>query len=151
MLVDNGSLLAYCGLFCGDCAGYSGEIAQSARELKAVMERYKFDQTAKHLFSSELKDYPAFCDMLDFIMGLKCPAPCRERADGTTTCDIRKCCRMKGYYACHECADFEMCDRLSTLTALHGLSCIRNLRAIKETGVDEWVRKGKRRWFADDE
>ncbi|UCF70759.1 MAG: DUF3795 domain-containing protein [candidate division WOR-3 bacterium] len=145
------SLLAYCGLYCGDCAGYSGEIADSARALKTTAKKYKFDQTAKHLFSKEIKDYPAFCDMLGFMTELKCPATCRERTDGATACEIRKCCREKGYYACHECADFEKCSKLDTMTPLHGQSCVRNLRAIKKMGIDQWVRNGKRLWFADDE
>lgn len=135
---------------CGDCAGYSGEIAESARELKVLMSKYKVAQTAKHLFSKELKDYQAFCDMLNFITQLKCPATCRERTDDATTCEIRKCCRQKGYYACHECADFEECDKLDTMIGLHGQSCVKNLRVIKQTGIEEWIREGKRLWFAGD-
>ena len=93
----------------------------------------------------------SICDMLNFIAELKCPATYRERPDDATKCEIRKCCRQKGYYACHECADFEKCDKLDTMTELHGQSCIENLRAIKKTGVNEWVREGKRLWFADDD
>lgn len=130
-------LSAYCGLYCGDCAGYSGEIAESARALRAVMKKYKLDQTARHLFAKELKDYAKLCDMLNFMVDLKCPATCRARPDGATKCEIRKCCRGKGYYACHECADFDKCDKLDTMTPLHGQSCIENLRAIKRIGIDQ--------------
>ncbi len=92
-------LLARCGLYCGDCAGYSGEIAEAA---------------------------------------------------GETSCEIRKCCFKKGFCACHECSDFESCDKLKSLSVLHGESCIKNLRAIREMGIEDWIHKGKRLWFADD-
>ena len=57
---DNTKLLAYCGLYCGDCAGYSGEIADRAKDLKKVIEKYKFELTAKSMFSQKLKDYDDF-------------------------------------------------------------------------------------------
>jgi len=114
------------------------------------MSKYKFDQTAKHMFPEELKDYAKSNDMLNFIAGLKCPATCRERPDDATKCEIRKCCRGKGHYACHECADSANCDKLDTMTELHGQSCIKNLHTIKKTDIDEWIRGGKRLWFTDD-
>ena len=43
------NLLAYCGLYCGDCAGYSGEIADAAKNLVELLEKYRFDRTAKSL------------------------------------------------------------------------------------------------------
>jgi hypothetical protein len=140
-------LLACCGLYCGDCAGYSGEIADRARELVATMKKYRFELTAKHLFPEKIKDYPGLAEMLDFMTELTCPAVCRQREDGTTSCEIRKCCRDKGFYACHECDSFEACDKLKLMEPLHGDSCVRNLRAIREMGPEAWVAHGTRLWF----
>lgn len=147
--MGNESLLAYCGLYCGDCAGYSGEIAEAAKNLKETTQRYKFRQTAKHLFSKELKDYDAFCEALDFMTKLKCPKTCREIDSERVKCEISKCCRGKGFFTCHECSAFEECDKLEKMKGLHGNSCIKNLKSIKEMGVDAWLRKGKRYWFRD--
>ncbi|MGB7053935.1 MAG: DUF3795 domain-containing protein [bacterium] len=138
-------LLAYCGLYCGDCAGYSGEIADTAQNLKETTEKYKFQQTAQHLFPKELQHYDKLREMIDFMTKLKCPKPCRERKAGEVKCKIWKCCRDKGFFVCYEC------DRLKAMSPLHGESCTRNLKAIKEMGVEKWLRKGKRFWFADDE
>ena len=150
---ESKNLLTYCGLYCGDCAGYSGELADTAQNLMHALEKYKFERTAKCLFSEKLKDYDRFCEMLGFMTDLKCPAICRNREDSSNSCKIRRCCRDKGFYACYECEDFEMCEKLKTLEELHGDSCVKNLKAIKEMGFEAWVTTGKRRWFgskADD-
>jgi len=143
-------LLAYCGLYCGDCAGYSGEIADIARNLMNVLEKYRFERTANCLFPEKLKEYDEFCEMLRFITDLKCPTICRERDDSSTSCEIRRCCREKGYYACYECDDFEMCKKLKTLEDLHRDSCVENLEGIKEMGLKAWITMGKRLWFGSD-
>jgi hypothetical protein len=143
-------LLGCCGLYCGDCAGYSGEIAQRTRDLVEVMERYRFELTAKHLFPEKLGEYDKLREMLGFMTELTCPAVCRQREDGSTSCEIRKCCRGRGFYACHECDDFETCGTLKSTEPLHGDSCVANLRAIKEMGPDAWVADGRRLWFGTD-
>ena len=143
-------LLAYCGLYCGDCAGYSGEIADAAQKLKDTTARYKFRETAKHLFPKKLKDYGELEKMVDFMTELRCPKICRKIKASDVKCTISKCCRNKEYYSCHECDTFETCAELKTLSDLHGDSHIKNLRAIREMGIDEWLSKGRRLWFADD-
>ena len=144
-------LLAYCGLYCGDCAGYSGEIADAAKILIESLERYRFDRTAKSLFADELGDYDRFREALEFVSGLRCPRICRKREEGETDCEIWKCCRTKGYYACYECEDFEVCTKLKGHEALHGDSCVTNLRAIREMGLEVWVASGERLWFGSEE
>ena len=143
-------LLAYCGLFCADCAGYSGDIADSATKLAQVLDAYQFDRTARALFSEQVGDYGAFQETLAFLSELRCPRICRERSAGEKDCRIRACCIEKGYYACYECDAFETCTAFEMLEELHGDACIRNLRAISEIGLDEWLAKGERFWFRSD-
>ncbi len=140
-------LLAYCGLYCGDCGGYTGAIADAASNLQKELKEYKFELTAKHLFSDALKDYDKFVEMLGFMTELKCDSMCRDKTDKSTSCQIRKCCRGKGYYACYECGDFEVCEKLESMKDLHRDSCVKNLKAIKEMGLEQWVETGKRYWF----
>ena len=150
IIKEKKKLLAYCGLYCGDCAGYGGEIAKAAGNLKKVLTRFKFSRTAKSLFREKLKEYDKFSEMLNFITELKCKRICRERKDYETDCEIRKCCIDMGYYACYECDSFEQCEKLKTLEDLHGDSCVVNLKAIKDMGIEKWVKKGKRYWFGSD-
>jgi hypothetical protein len=81
------------------------------------------------------------------MTGIKCSMICREREDDSTSCSVRKCCIENGYYACYECADFENCDKIkSIMGGLHTDACVRNLKAIKEMGIDNWIVKGEKIW-----
>lgn len=148
--IPDKNLLAFCGLYCGDCAGHTGAIADAAENLKRISGEYKFERTAGEIFAEELPDYDKFAEKLTFITGLRCSPSCRDKAEGETTCAIRKCCKERGYFACNECAEFTNCDKFTGLNALHGDSCARNLTAINETGLEEWLTKGKRYWFGDE-
>ncbi len=142
---ESKDLLAYCGFYCGDCLGYTGVIADAARNFMMVLEKYKFDQTAKSVFPEKLKFYDKFCEILVFMTGLRCEKICREREDSGTSCEVRKCCREGGFYACYECSDFEICEKLRSLhEGLHYDSSVKNLKAIKEMGLEAWILRGKR-------
>ncbi len=145
------ALLAYCGIYCGDCLGSTGVIADAAKDFMMVLENYKFDRTAKCVFTKELKDYDRFSKMLKFMSGLKCSQPCRQREDSAVSCPIRECCKERGFYACYECSDFEICEKLhSFMKGLHAEACVKNLKEIKEIGLDAWIRKGKRHHYWDE-
>jgi hypothetical protein len=144
------NLLGHCGLYCGDCAGYSGEIAAASVELKKAIDKYHFNLTAKELYNEELEEFENFYEMLQFMTKLKCPQVCRERDATKESCEIKKCCLENGFFACYECGEFKECDKLKSLEDLHGDSCIKNLEAIKEMGLSKWVQKGKRLWFGSE-
>jgi hypothetical protein len=137
-------LLAYCGLYCGDCAGYSGELADAARSLLDVIDRYGFDRTARDMFRAELPDYDGFRKALEFVSGLRCSATCREREK---PCVIAACAIEKGFEGCYDCDDFRACDRLASLTDVHGDACVRNIESIRSMGPEAWVETGTRLWF----
>jgi len=84
------------------------------------------------------------------MTGLKCPMICREREDTNIACTVRKCCIGKGFYACYECEDFENCDKLQSLMdGLHYDASLKNLKAIKGLGLEEWKSRGKRNHYWD--
>jgi len=149
---DNKKLLAYCGLYCGDCAGYTGEIVDAAINLSKKLGKYKFEKTARNVFPKKLKEYEKFHNMLQFITELKCEKICREKKDNKSSCKVRKCCRSKGFFACYECNLYEKCEilRAKIKKDLYGDSYLKNFQGIKEMGLDEWIKNGKRYWFADD-
>lgn len=143
-------LLGYCGLYCGDCAGFSGEIAITSKRLKDLIFKYKFNRTAKELFNGKLREFDKFEKMLQLMTELKCPQICRERGTPEGSCEIKRCCREHGYFACYECEDFTGCEKLKSLEPLHGDSCIKNLVAIKKLGINKWITQEKRLWFGSD-
>ena len=146
------NLITYCGIYCGDCLGYTGIIADAADAFLDVLDKHKFYMTAKNVFPEELGDYNSLIDMLLFMSELKCHKICRERTDEEASCIVRSCCKGKGLYACYECSDFEGCETLtSVLGELHLGACLQNLREIREMGVEAWLRDGTRHQYWDEE
>ncbi|MFH1688914.1 MAG: DUF3795 domain-containing protein [Candidatus Eisenbacteria bacterium] len=144
---DKRTLLAYCGLYCGDCMGYTGVIADAAERFKAVLEQYQFGKTAAAMFQEELAEYGNLVEMVDFMSGLRCPAVCRSRT-GHTSCQAKNCCIGNGYFACHECDGFETCDTLRAVHfGIHEEACTLNLKAIRDIGLDAWLESGERHCY----
>ena len=151
---DPRELLGYCGFYCGDCLGYTGAVADSARNLMDVLDRYQFRRTAECIFPEDLEDYDNLCEMLRFMAGLHCPAKCRTHEQGRpqSGCEVRACCEQKGLYACYECDDFETCTTLASLHGgLHTDSCLKNLRAIKKMGLEVWLADGRKHHYWDED
>ncbi len=144
------SLLAYCGMYCGECLGYSGVIANAAGDFLKVLDKYQFEKTAENVFPNDLGEYDKFIDMLEFMGGLRCNTICRGVDRGESKCGIRQCAIENGYYACNECEEYEDCEKLeNVLGSLHTESCRMNLRAINKMGLDTWLEKGKKHHYWD--
>jgi len=56
MTVD-GDLIAYCGLYCGDCFGYKGKVADLARDLRKELRQAKFEEAVKGIPFKEFQHY----------------------------------------------------------------------------------------------
>ena len=138
------NLVAYCGLYCGDCPGYTGIVADKASELREVLQKTGFDTFARQIPDPKFKHYAEFDECLCAITETRCPAICRERGDDAK-CDIRECSIERGYDGCWECGEFEDCQKLTRLTAVHKDAHINNLRIIAKEGISALV-ENKRRW-----
>ena len=144
------NLLAYCGLYCGDCAGHTGDIAAAAEKLKQTLDRYRFERTARELFAAKLGEYEKLYEKIAFLAETCCPTPCRGKPVSDGGCAIRLCCIERGYFTCGECAEHETCEELASLAGLHGDAPQRNLKAINKMGLKQWLNSGKRLWFGDE-
>ena len=144
-------LVTYCGIYCGDCLGYTGVIADAADEFLDVLDRHKFYLNAKNMFPAQLSDYDSLVDMLLFMTELRCHKTCRERTDEEARCAVMDCCKSRGYFSCHECNDFEHCEILaSSLGGLHLEASLRNLREMRDMGLEAWIREGIRHHYLDE-
>ena len=69
-------LIGYCGLYCGDCSGYKGTIANLARDLRKELDRERFGELAKILskipFFKALEGFPQCCEVLDTLPKMRC-------------------------------------------------------------------------------
>lgn len=139
-------LMAYCGLYCGDCFFHKGEIADLARDLRKKLrdERFKERHEAFASIFKELKDFEPCYDVLGAMVRMRCKRACRN-GGGPPVCKIRECCKKRAIDGCWECDEFETCKNLAFLEGVHKDAHMKNLRMIKKRGVDAFV-KGKRNW-----
>ena len=141
MKTEEKTLAAYCGLYCGDCIRYQSKASELARALKAELQRLKFNKYAevKSIFVDELKNYKECVEVLDAIADLQCNNTCRGGGCPTFECKIIECCNKKELLGCWECIEFENCKELDFLEPFHGDLPKKNLRKIKELGLEKWL------------
>ncbi|MEW6377699.1 MAG: DUF3795 domain-containing protein [Thermodesulfobacteriota bacterium] len=145
------NLIAYCGLYCGDCSIYEGRIADLARDLRKELREARFDKTAKALsgvsFFKIFNNYPQCYEVLGAMVKLRCGKICKD-GGGPPFCKIRKCCQKKGFDGCWECEEFETCEKLDFLKPGHGGARIKNIRKISKQGTQEFL-KGEKYWYVN--
>lgn len=138
--------IAYCGLYWVECPNHTGIIADSARDLRKELRKYRFDKTAESLstlsFFKEFKNYPECYEVLSAMVKLRCRKTCRN-GGGNPFCKIRICCERKEIEGCWECDDFEECEKLKFLETNHGKAHIKNLKIIRKKGIEEFIIKDK--------
>ncbi len=146
---ENEKLIAYCGLYCGDCIGYRQKAADLARDLRKELRETKFEKTAESLasipFFAKYKNYKQCYEVLGELVKMRCKKACKGDG-GPPFCKIRKCCQKKGIEGCWECDEFETCKKLDFLKPNHGDGHLMNLRKISKKGIKEFL-KGKKIWY----
>ena len=142
------NLITYLGLYCGDCFGYKGKIADLARDLRKELRQAKFDKQAelmsKEPFFATLNNYGQCYEVLGALVKFRYKRACRG-GGGPPFCKMRKCCQKKGIEGCWQCEEFETCDKLDFLKPIHGEAHLKNLRMINKAGVANFL-KGKKYW-----
>lgn len=98
-MVRTVDLVAYCGLYCGDCFIHRGKIADLARDLRVELRRAKFERQAAELakipFFKELSGYGDCYRVLGAMVRFRCRSACRK-GGGPPFCKMRRCCQKKG-------------------------------------------------------
>lgn len=147
-MTEEKELVAYCGLYCGDCFIYKGKIADLARDLRKELRQAKFDRQAESMstvsFFKSFKDYQQCYDVLGAMVRFRCKNACRG-GGGPPFCKVRKCCQKKEIEGCWQCDEFETCEKLDFLNSVHGDAHLKNLRKLKKQGVNAFI-EGKRYW-----
>ena len=149
-MTNKQELIAFCGLYCGECPNHTGRIADLAQDLSKELRNVRFDKTAEALselsFFDMFKDYEQCYEVLGGMVKLRCNHTCRG-GGGNPYSKIRKCCQKKEIEGCWLCDEFDTCDKLNELKANHGVAQIKNLRKIMRDGIDRFL-EGKKHWYA---
>ena len=141
-------LIAYCGLYCGDCHGYQQKVPNYARDLRKVLRQSKYKKFADFMgtqsFGKAFADYDKCYEVLGAMVRFRCHKGCRS-GGGPPFCKMRQCCQKKGIEGCWECDEFETCTKLDFLRPVHDDGHIKNLRIISKKGKKAFI-EGKRNW-----
>jgi hypothetical protein len=145
---ENEDLIAYCGLYCGDCHGYQQKIPDLARDLRKELRKSKYQKFADflstHSFGQSFRDYDKCYQVLGAMVKFRCHKGCRS-GGGPPFCKIRNCCQKNGFVGCWECTEFESCDKLDFLRPVHDEGHIKNLKILHKKGAEDFIN-GKRHW-----
>ncbi|MDH4212021.1 MAG: DUF3795 domain-containing protein [candidate division WOR-3 bacterium] len=143
---ENKNLVAYCGLYCGDCFIFQGKIADLARDLRKELRRSKFSRFASMIsrYFKPYKNYDTTYEVLGMMVRLRCKRTCHN-GGGPPSCKIRSCCVKKEIDGCWKCDKFEKCTKLDFLRAVHDDAHIKNLRILRRKGIEQFIR-GKKFW-----
>ncbi|MDD1767558.1 MAG: DUF3795 domain-containing protein [Methanomassiliicoccales archaeon] len=118
-------LAAYCGLYCGACETY-----RAWKEKDAALLMKEAAESGRPVEEIRCDG----CKSADVMFW------CRQ-------CRIKKCASGKGLEFCSECSDFP-CRLVLEFEASrsHHEGVARELRRIREVGVDDWVREQNGKW-----
>lgn len=94
-------MFAYCGLCCSTCAIYQAHTKDDPKFKKLAHAIYKRSLKGSGINDLEHED-------------IKCEG-CRSdvRFKYCQTCDIRSCCKSRGFYMCYQCNQFP-CAKVSS-------------------------------------
>jgi len=136
------SLVGYCGLYCGACAIYQGKIKHAVENLRKLIKAFGFDKFISELsqWNPAFQHYPKFEKVMNALEEMfgECPA-CLQNG-GDPKCQIRLCCRQKGYVTCAECAEMQTCQKLEPYAKNRD-----TLERIKAVGVEQWAEEMKKK------
>ena len=140
-----GSLVGYCGLYCGACAICQKLIKNRVAQLLEILHAYQFRDIAKEIakFAPEFQHYPQFeevCKGLAKMFG-ECLG-CIE-GGGPPVCEIRNCCKESGFRTCAECNEMP-CEKLEPqIKGYKGH--LETLQTIKNLGIEKWTEQMKKK------
>jgi hypothetical protein len=139
-------LVAYCGMYCGECPAYTQSIANLAGNLRQELRRNKCEKIAPALARipafKAFRHYQKAYDLLGAMMKFRCGKPCRS-GGGDAQCKIRKCAKQKSLAGCWECDDFAACKKLKSLVEFGDVdkTYLKKLRKLKRIGPAAFVKQ----------
>ncbi len=133
-------LTTHCGIYCGDCPRYKAEFSDMCAALLYEFEKSHFSELVKIIATKndKFKKYDEMIFLLKTINVLKCELPCRLGGGRGASCEVIVCNTDRNIEGCWDCNEFEHCAKLDFLKPFCGNAPIKNLRIIREHGVENW-------------
>ena len=121
-----------CGVFCGQCPTYRGDIQNTAKKLK---EYIKSDEWVDELC---IFDFKNFMKGIEWCINLNCPT-CQKIEE--PWCEVLKCEKIVGkeFRSCLECQEFLNCPRTEYQRKRYPV-VIKSYKIVQEKGFDEYLK-----------
>lgn len=133
------SLVAYCGIYCGNCA-QRVRVPRQSSELRKTLHEEGFDDFYQYV--PEMREsFPAFWKFLGELSEFDCS--CRGGGGGPPDCEIRECARKRGIDVCPDCDDYP-CRSIERLAQRYPLLIPDGKRMI-EIGYSRWIDEAEER------
>ena len=117
-------LLGICGVYCGACSTYR---AYNDKDQALFQRNVDMGMPPDQIFCKGCGS-----DVLN---------------EWCANCEFRKCVKERGIVYCFECEDFP-CKKLIDFskTRPHRTLGLRNLKQLKGTSIEEWLKQQEKRW-----
>jgi hypothetical protein len=109
-----------------------------AEELKRFIHAYKYGEWVGHV--TQEFEFENFMKGLNWFAKSNCSG-CIQ-GGGMPTCEVRNCCKEKGFNNCYFCNDFLKCEKLGYQRETYKIN--ENHERIKQVGYENWL-KGQRK------
>jgi hypothetical protein len=130
-------LAAHCGIYCGACDIHQKRISQAGNELKKVLDALEFESFANQV--PGLENYDTFYKTLNTLITFFGQCAGCQKGGGPPQCQIRTCCKEKGYQTCAQCDSYP-CDKVKYIVDGYPPSK-NNIEEIRNIGLEKWSAK----------
>jgi hypothetical protein len=124
--------LSCCGSYCHTCDWFSGKIRAQGEGTRRMLGEYANFQKLLGRDGEKVSGAMARLASSSICSG------CQLEGAGEDRCEIRLCCRSKGFSHCSECPDFP-CKTLSENPGVIRFKTLENLAEIKRIGWKAWA------------
>ena len=127
-------LAASCGIYCGACDIHQQRISRAGHDLKKVLDALEFESFANQV--PGLENYDTFYKTLNTLISFFGQCAGCQKGGGPPNCQIRTCCKEKGYRTCAECGSYP-CDKVKYIVDGYPPSK-DNISQIRDIGLEKW-------------
>jgi len=131
-------IISYCGVCCNHC-GMQTRISTIAEELKRFIHAYKYGEWIGYV--TQDFEFENFMKGLNWFANSSCNG-CIQ-GGGMPACEVRNCCKEKGFKNCYFCDDFLKCGKLDYQRETYKIN--ENYERIKQVGYENWLKEQEKK------
>jgi len=110
-----------------------------AEELNRFVHAYRYGEWIG--FMTQEFEFENFMKGLEWFANSGCSG-CLQ-GGGMPTCEIRNCCKEKGFNNCYFCSDFLKCEKLDYQRETYKIN--ENYERIKQVGYENWLKEPEKK------